>query len=290
MYLSKLSQAIKDDTGFIRSQIPTLKSELDTIWQSQDHAQYNRIVAWISPTDFPAQQSDFIGRREEGTGRWFLNAPTIAKWLYGPKETLFCPGIPGAGKTMIAAIMINHLLKAVQSSAVGVTYVYCNYKLQKEQNTSSLMAAILKQLVQARPSIIEPVDRLYKQHANRGTKPSADEIFGALLSILTKFSTVYVVIDALDECPDSNGNRRQFLAQLQDLQAKTDLRLMVTSRYIPEIIAKFRGALMLEVRAHDEDVRRFVAGQIYRLPKCIQRDITLQEMVQNKVTEAVDGM
>ena len=101
---------------------------------------------------------------------------------------------------------------------------------------------------------------------------------------------MYVVIDALDECPDSNGTRRQFLAQLQDLQTKTDLRLMVTSRHIPEIIIKFRGALMLEVRANDEDVRRFMAGQIYRLLQCIQRDITLQEMVQNKVTEAVDGM
>ena len=65
---------------------------------------------------------------------------------------------------------------------------------------------------------------------------------------------------------------------------------MITSRHIQEIIIKFRGALMLEVRANNEDVRRFVTGQIYRLPKCIQRDTTLQEMVQNKVTEAVDGM
>ena len=289
-YLSKLSQAIKDDTALVRLQIPTLKSELDTIWQSQNHAQYNKIVTWISPTDFPAQQSDFIDRREEGTGQWFLNDHTVAKWLYEPKETLFCSGIPGAGKTMIAAIMIDYLLKAVQSSTVGVAYVYCNYKLQKEQNTGSLMAAILKQLVQARPSIIEPVDRLYLQHANRGTKPSADDVFGALQSVLTKFSTVYVVIDALDECSDSNGTRRRFLAHLKDLQAKTDLRLMVTSRHIAEIRTKFRGALMLEVRANDEDVKRFVAGQIYRLPKCIQLDATLQEMVQNKVTEAVDGM
>ena len=125
---------------------------------------------------------------------------------------------------MIAAILIDYLLKAVQSNAVGVAHVYCNYKLQKEQNTNSLMAAILKQLVQARPSIIEPVDQLYKQRANRGTKPSADEILGALQSVLTKFSTVFVIIDALDECPDNDGTRRQFLAQLQDLQAKTDLR------------------------------------------------------------------
>jgi hypothetical protein len=260
------------------------------IRQGDHHAQHDKLVAWISPTDFPAQQSDFIGRRQEGTGQWFLNSPTVAKWLREPKGTLFCPGIPGAGKTIIAAIAIDHLLKAAQSNAVGVAYVYCNYKAQEQQDCASLLAAILKQLVQAQPLIVEPAKRLHMQHADRGTKPSTDEIFKALQSVLANFSTVHVVVDALDECRDSDGTRRQFLAQLQNLQAVTDLRLMVTSRNIPDIVDKFRGALELEVRASDEDVRRFVAGQIYRLPKCIQRDPALENMVQNKVAEAVDGM
>ena len=46
---------------------------------------------------------------------------------------------------MIAAIAIDHLLKAAQSDAVGVAYVYCNYKAE-EQDCASLLAAILKQL------------------------------------------------------------------------------------------------------------------------------------------------
>lgn len=241
--------------------------------------------------DFPAQQSDIIGRRQEGTGQWFLDDPAFAKWLSQPKETLFCPGIPGAGKTMIAAIVIDHLLKAVQSSAVGVAYVYCNYKAQGEQDAASLLAAILKQLVQTRPSIVEPVERLRKKYANLGTnKPSADETFGALQSVIAEFSTTYVVVDALDESPNGDGTRHRFLGQLRALQAKSDVRLVFTSRFIPDIVDEFREAPTLEVRAHEEDVRRFVAGQIYRLPKCIQRDAALRDMVQEKVTRAVDGM
>jgi hypothetical protein len=188
---------------------------------------------------------------------------------------------------MIAAIAVDHLLKTTQSSSIGVAYVYCNYKAQEEQDTNNLLAAILKQLVQARPSLMEPVERLYMQHAKRGTRPSVDEIFAALQSVLAKFSAVHVVVDALDECRDSDGTRRLFLAKLRDLQAKTALRLMITSRFIPDVVDEFKTALRLEVQASDEDVKRFVAGQIYRLPKCIQRDTALQEIVQDKIIEAV---
>lgn len=153
-----------------------------------------------------------------------------------------------------------------------------------------MLAAILKQLVQARLSLVDPVERLYKQHADRGTRPSPDEVFGALLDVLERYSTVYIVVDALDECLDSDGTRRQFLAKLRGLQAESDVRLMATSRFIPEIVDMFNEGLKLEVQASEEDVKRFVAGQICRLPECIQRDPMLQESVQENIVEAVDGM
>jgi ankyrin repeat protein len=248
------------------------------------------MVKWISPTDYPAQQSDIIGRRQEGTGQWFLDAPEFTRWLVEPKGTLFCPGIPGAGKTMVAAIAIDYLLKSVQSSSVGVAYVYCNYKAQKEQDASSMLAAIVKQLVQGRPSIAEPVARLHEQHADQGTKPSLREIFGALQEVVTKYSTVYVIIDALDECQDNDGTRSHLLARVKDLQVGQDVRIMATARFIPEIEAEFQTAIKLEIQASDEDVRRYIAGQTHRLPRYIQRDPALQATIQDKLVEAVDGM
>lgn len=189
---------------------------------------------------------------------------------------------------MIAAIAINHLLDLAQNSSHGVAFVYCNYKAQEEQDASSMLAATLKQLVQGRLSAIEPVERLHQRHADRGTKPSLDEIYSALRDVFAYYPSVRVVIDALDECQD--GTRHQFLAKLRDLQAGRDVRLMATSRFIPEIEDAFRDALMLEVQASREDVKRFVAGQTYRLPRCIRRDTALQEIVQEKIVEAVDGM
>jgi hypothetical protein len=68
------------------------------------------------------------------------------------------------------------------------------------------------------------------------------------------------------------------------------VRLLFTSRFIPEITQKFQSDLVLEVRASEEDVRRFIAGQVSRLPKCIQRDEQLKHAVQSKIIETVDGM
>jgi Cdc6-like AAA superfamily ATPase len=245
---------------------------------------------WLSSADFARQQTDFIGRRQEETGLWFLNSHEFTEWVHGPSQTLFCPGIPGAGKTMMAAIAVDHLQKAIQTPAVGVAYLYCNYKRQAEQTISGLLTAMLKQLVQDQPSFSKPLQSMYDLHETKKTRPSFREISAALQSVLAKYSRVYVVIDALDECSDQDGTRSQLLDFCRSLQGQMDLRLMATSRHIPDIVDKFRNIPQLEVRASDTDVKRYVIGQTSRLANCIQRDNDLQELMQGKIVDAVDGM
>jgi Cdc6-like AAA superfamily ATPase len=279
---------MQEDTNFIRMHMPSIQSGIHKVQQGQDTASHRILLEWISPTDYPAQQSDIIKRRQEGTGQWFMNAREVARWLNETKTTLFCPGIPGAGKTMVAAIAVDHLLNSSHNSSYGVAYVYCNYKAQADQDTSGMLAAILKQLIQGRPSAANPVERLHQKHGNRGTKPSFDEIHSALRDVLAQYPYVYIVVDALDEC--QNEARHQLLVNLLGLQKEGDIRLMATSRFVPDVEDAFRQALRLEVQASREDVKRYVAGQIYRLPASIRRDAALQELVQEKIVEAVDGM
>lgn len=267
-----------------------IKVGVHAIQQDQDRQRHQFIMDWISSDDFSAQQSDFIRRRQTDTGLWFLESDEFAKWVHGSEQTLFCPGIPGAGKTMIAAITIDHLQKTVQTPDIGVAYLYCNYKRHAEQRTSSLLAAMLKQLVQDRPSIAQPVSDLYDHHRVRGSRPSVEELLDALQSVLAKYSKAYVVIDALDECEDRESTRSQLLKLCRDLQGQRDLRLMATSRHIADIADKFKGVPHLEVYASNDDVKRYVVGQFDQLAKCVKRDSDLQELIQNKIVEAVDGM
>ena len=256
--------------------------------QEPKRQRHRTITDWVSLIDFAAQQSDIISRRQEGTGVWFTDSPEFLDWLQSSNQTLFCPGIPGAGKTMIAAITVDHLWKHIQGQDIGVAYIYCNYKTQADQKAANLAATILKQLIQERPSIAEPAISLYDRHADRRTRPSLEEILSALQAVVSSYSKVYVVVDALDECV--NHDRTQLLAMLRNLQSKGNLSFMVTSRFIPEVEQQFSSSPLLAVRADDSDVKRFVAGQMSRLPRCVQRDNELQETIQDGISTAVEGM
>ena len=198
--------------------------------------------------------------------------------------------MPGAGKTMLAAIAIDSLNRTARSDNIEVTYVFCKYKGQSDQSAPSLLAALLKQLVQSRPNIAAPVTRMYDEHSSGRNKPILGDIFGALQSVCSNLTTAYMVVDALDECANDDGARGLLIKKLFELQAKTDVRLLFTSRLIPDIIQKFQSYPKLEVRATKEDVGRFVAGQIPRLPNCIRRSDELKHAVVQKIVEAVDGM
>lgn len=247
-------------------------------------------MQWLSPTDFPTQQHNIITRRQEGTGQWFLDTPEFKRWLDRSDKTLFCRGIPGAGKTIMSAIAIDHLCRTTRSDNIGVAYLFCSYKSQTNQSALSLFAALLKQLVQNRPEIATPVTQIHKLHSKRGSKPSFSDILQALRSVLSAYTTIFIVVDALDECSDRDGTRRLLIEKLYKLQAGKDVRLLFTSRFIYEITRKFHSDPTLEVRASEEDVKRFMAGQIPRLPGCIQRDEDLKLAVQNKIVEAADKM
>ncbi|KAI9684579.1 MAG: hypothetical protein M1822_005667 [Bathelium mastoideum] len=279
----KLAQEIQKDTSSMRASLPFL----------QTHAaneKHNIVMQWLSPIDFSAQQQDIISRRQDGTAQWFIDSPEFKSWLQGSDKTLFCPGIPGAGKTMLAAVAIDHLYRVAYSNHVGVTYLFCSYKAQVDQSTHNLLAALSRQLVLGRPDLAAPVAELHNQHSKRGTKLSLDELMQVLQKTCSSYKTTYMVIDALDECSNTNVVRDKFIQKLRQLQAESNVRLLLTSRNLPDITKFFRSDPQLEVRASDEDVRCFVISQIPLLPNCIQRSDELKNDVQNKIVESVDGM
>ncbi|MCJ1474762.1 hypothetical protein MMC13_003422 [Lambiella insularis] len=161
---------------------------------------------------------------------------------------------------------------------------------QLDQTATRLAAAILRQLIQERSSIAEPVVNLYKCHADQKTRPLLEEILSALQAVISNYSKIYVIVDALDECLDHDGSCSQLLALLRDLQSKGNLSLMATSRFIPELEQKFSLTPMLEIRASDADVRRFVAGQMHLRPRFVQRNNELQKAIEDGISTAVDGM
>jgi hypothetical protein len=197
--------------------------------------------------------------------------------------------MPGAGKTVVAAIAIDHICTTVPLDDAGLAYVFCNYKAQADQSALSLLSALLRQLVESRADIAGPVVEMYDHHTKRKTRPALYEVTKALKEVCSSYSSVYIIVDALDECVDewSNGHsaRQRLIDELRALQAGGDVRLLFTSRPIPEITDIFKTDPMLEVQATKEDVETYVATHISP-----RYDAQLKVQIVSRIAAAVDGM
>lgn len=253
----------------------------------QENRDWQDILNWLTPTDYAPQQHDFITRRQEGTGQWLLDSAEFKAWVETDKQTLFCPGIPGAGKTILSSVVVEELIARFHNNkSIGLAYLYCNFRRQDEQKIDDLLASLLKQLIQELSSVPDSVKTLYDQHTNNRTRPSLDEIFKTLNSVITYYSRVYIVVDALDECQC----RSTFLPNIFSLQAKTGAKLFTTSRPIPDIKEFFKGCLSLEILASDEDVGKYLNGRMSQLPTFVLRKPELQEEITTQIIQAVEGM
>ena len=268
-----------------------VKTSIDGLKQTQNDQQRQTILDWLTPINYASQQNDFISRRQEGTGQWLLESEEFQTWLNADKQTLFCPGIPGAGKTILTSIVVNELTtRGFNDPTIGIAYIYCNFRRQYEQKIDDLLPSLLKQLAESQPSLPGTVTELYNRHDAQRTRPSLDEISRSLQTITTLCSRVFILVDALDECQISDGCRQRFLSGLFNLQTKCGVNLFVTSRPISSIEKEFQGNLKLEIRASKEDVRRYLEGHMFQLPGFVVQSPELQEEVKTNIVKAVHGM
>jgi hypothetical protein len=197
--------------------------------------------------------------------------------------------MPGAGKTMMAAITIDHICTTATNDRIGLAYVFCNYKSQADQSALGLLSSLLRQFIEGQLDFARPLVEMYNQHLKRKTRPSLNEVTAALETVCLGYSHVYIIVDALDECVDDqkggNSSRAQFIREMRALQAAVDLRLLFTSRPIPEITQLFKSDTMLEVRATKEDIQQFVASHISTM-----YNAHLQAEIIDKIATAADGM
>ncbi|KAF6241876.1 hypothetical protein HO173_000588 [Letharia columbiana] len=166
--------------------------------------------------------------------------------------------------------MTNNLQQRFQGDKkVGIAYVYCNYKRQPEQTIHHFMESLLKKLVQQQPNLPEPVSTLYSRHMEKRTSPSVAGTSTAIRSIVHGLARAFIVMDPLDECTDTNKPRSILLEEIANLQVQPNTHFFATSRFIPDIKAKFRGMANLEIRATDADVQAYLENKISETPVCV---------------------
>jgi hypothetical protein len=264
---------------------------------NEDQAQrqeFEKVVNWLSTADYSKKQNDSYSRRQPGTGEWLLNSAKFQAWLTSESQTLFCPGIPGAGKIILASIVIDHLLnKMAPDTGVGVAYIYVGYNQpQEQQQPVNVLRGLLKQLLENSPcaTIPESVQELYELPNRRRSNRSLREVVTVLQGIVQSFTRVFLLVDGLDEY-HTPYDRDVFLSEIFNMQASSKLSLFATSREIPEIRERFvtHGSAIQTIRATSQDLQAYIRGYLPRIPS-LRRYADLEKEIEAAVLESVDGM
>ena len=135
-------------------------------------------------------------------------------------------------------------------------YVYFNYKSSESQDQVKIAGRLLEQLV-ANADIPPELTSLHEKSKGKTPEPAA--LIQILKSYSKRFSSLYAVFDAFDECGD--GSQEDVLDLFDDLE-KSGYKLLISSR--PGTLDKLQRRLTktcpLEIRAH------FSVGQQENFP------------------------
>ena len=187
--------------------------------------------------------------------------------------------------------MIEDLFCRFRGSAnIGIAYIYCDFRRTDGQRAGELLASLLKQLAGCWSAMPEIVKALYDSHKSNNTRPSIEELSRTLKSVASLFSRVFIIVDALDECPGTRDHRSRFLEEVSKLQTKTQSNRFATSRYVPEVESELELTMHLEIRATKDDVRKYLNHHMMPQRAVLRENKQLQEDIKREIVEIVDGM
>lgn len=218
--------------------------------------------------------------------------------LTSGNSQIFKPLVNHDSKTksqITSSIIIDHLERnrGHNNLSVAVVYIYCAYNEQKKQTAVNLMGSILRQLVNklhsTRAELPYEITTLYQSHAPTFTRPSVNDYYNTIRKVACAFERIFVVVDALDECAESD----ELCSRIQDLLSMGNFCFLATSRPLKSIDEFFTGAAHIEIYAAETDVRRYLESQIQIKPRLraqVRKNPSLSCEIIDKITQKTQGM
>ncbi|GES63994.1 purine and uridine phosphorylase [Aspergillus terreus] len=280
-----IASAAKDVLNEVCEHVSVVRNTLVT-------EQIRKTLDWITTLDFAVEQRSII--KTPGTGSWFIRSPKFEEWLHGQRCTLFCHGIPGAGKTVMCSIIIDFLEARFQYDAnIKVTFLFCSHQPRHDQTVAHLLLCLLRQLACKGGVLSSHIQDLYRMHCHHASASLKDEVISnALAATARSYDKVFIIIDGMDEYhPLKPEEREMLLYELFKLQERSAVNILVTSRFIPEIAHIFKDLPSLEIRACGGDVLSYASSRIPALARgAISQYPEVEDEIKKHLVERVDGM
>jgi hypothetical protein len=190
-------------------------------------------------------------------------------------------------------------------SNVGSTflaYFYFDFKDTEKQGLRALLSSLLVQLSDQSNLFFDILFSLYSSHKDGSITPTDSSLAACFKDMLTIAGQVpiYLVMDALDECPNDSGIpslRERVLDLVEELVGlrHPNLRLCITSRPEYDIRTTLDPLATQQVSLHDEsgqkeDIITYVTSVVHSDRKMKRWREDEKNMVVEKLSEKADGM
>ncbi|KAK5989674.1 Ankyrin-3-like protein [Cladobotryum mycophilum] len=283
----------------IDSQISALRKAIEDTWTEGGPTD---LYHWLCTIDPSAMYNAARDRHETGTCEWLVkDSKEFKTWKTSPRSLLWLHGKAGSGKSILSSSAIKHLRDQCASDPfTTLAYFYFSFSDREKQKVDGMLASLIKQICSCRPNVPQLVQQL-TEYKNRGEHPDTRTLEAMLIASVLGFSGVYIVIDALDECPVLGEQRGKLLKSLCRIlgDAPDNLHILFTSRKEPDIDIAIRTLLSPPSRIEVDLLayREILNRDIYRyIDATLATDDyqswpeSIKELARKSLIEKADGM
>jgi len=189
-----------------------------------------------------------------------------------------------------------------KSGRASLAIFYYDFREDRKKHVSGLLSSVLFQLCDQSDSYYDILSDFYSTYRNGAQSPGDDELILCLVDLLKRPGPrpVYLVIDALGECPSTSSlssPREKLLSFLEDLAEAQlpNLRICVTSRPEVDIKAILEPLAFHSVSLHDEngqkkDIIKYIESIVDTNKNMQNWNLEHKQLVIDVLTKKADGM
>ena len=189
-----------------------------------------------------------------------------------------------------------------KSGLASLAMFYCDFREEQKRGVRSLLSSVLVQLCHQSDAYCDILSKLYSEHKDGSENLSDGRLARYLKDVLKvpRQAPIFLVVDALDECPNTpslSSPREEVLRLLEDLVdlQLPNLRICVTSRPEADIKPILEPLTCHSVSLHDErgqmdDLENYIKSVVDTNRNMRRWRPEHKQLVIDVLTERADGM
>ncbi|KAL9099954.1 MAG: hypothetical protein Q9187_009425, partial [Circinaria calcarea] len=250
----------------------------------------DRLIRWLSIIDYSSNYNAAGRKREPSTGKWLLGRAEFKTWKQVQNSFLWLHGKRNS-------TVINHItVECARDDSLATAYFFFDFNSRAKQNTTNLLVSLLAQLCSQVIEIPESLEDLYNRSGGGVPEPSVPQLVEVLksYSTLTKFRHIFLIIDALDECPKGE-QREELLEVIVGIASwpSTNLNILVTSRKDYDIAESLTPLLTIPAIAIQgpqvaSDIDLYIETQLASKMNRVIND--MKSEIKQALIQKADGM